>query len=508
MCYVVLTLYIIHIPRIEVKIKFSHNLINLELTMIISVDVGTSSVKVGLVDHDLRILKNFVAEVPLITKTTSAAEHDLHILWELTLRGIREVVKGYESRVEAISLSTYLHGLALLNADFGVVTNVMTHLDRRSSNTQKFLEEFGSELYMRTGCPPLFVLPLCKALWLRTQGELRQNIRLSFVKDYIAYKLIGRHVVDYGVASGTGFLNIHNLKWDSLALEISQVSEDMLPELYEGAKVYDYVNLHEVGIMDKVALILGSFDGALQNIGYGAFGSEAVLNLGSTAVIRTLLHEIIIDKNPEARFFTYYAADGYRAVGGASNNGMVVVEWLKKLLGTDSFPITKNVVCVEGIYALPYLVGERYPFRDPNLAFTLFGLRLEHNQSHVNRAVVEGIALTVRAILTALNENGVKVSKVHCAGGGCSNIELVEVFSHILCRPIAIHSSPRDAVVLGASNTALRALGYVRSLEHLQVEGSRQPNYIYPNAEKCGMYDNCLESFLKLVESVRKTYSK
>ncbi|MEM4499592.1 MAG: FGGY family carbohydrate kinase, partial [Sulfolobales archaeon] len=120
--------------------------------MIVSVDVGTSSVKVGLVSNDGRVLRSYVSDVPLIFETPLAAEHDLKLLWDLTLRGIREVVRGYEGSVEAISLSTYLHGLALLDTDFRVVANVMTHLDRRSSGMQEFLEGFGSELYGRTGC--------------------------------------------------------------------------------------------------------------------------------------------------------------------------------------------------------------------------------------------------------------------------------------------------------------------------------------------------------------------
>ncbi len=475
--------------------------------MIVSVDVGTSSIKVGLVSYDFKVLRSYVLNVPLITEPPPAAEHDLRMLWELTLRGIREVVKGYEGKVEAISLSTYLHGLALLDQNFEVVANVMTHLDRRSAKAQELLEGFGGELYRRTGCPPIFVSPLCKALWLRSKGELMRNLRLCFVKDYLSYKLVGRHVVDYGVASGTGFLNIHTLKWDTLTLELSHVDEGMLPELYEGAKVYDYIRLNEAGINDKVALVLGSFDGALQNIGYGVFGSDAVLNLGSTAVLRTLLPEVVIDRSPDARFFAYYAADGYSAIGGASNNGMVVVEWLRKVLEGGTVSAVKNIMCKEGIYALPFLAGERYPFRDPNLALTLLGLRLEHGRGELVRAVMEGMALTVRAILAAMEENGVNVERVYCAGGGCSNEDLVEVFSKALCKPIVIHASPRDAVVIGASNIAMKALGHVKSLEEIRKITYDQLTHIHPSAADCVTYSHCLEKYLKLVKIMKTIYT-
>jgi gluconokinase len=471
--------------------------------MFVSVDIGTSSVKVGLVDRNLNVLKEYIAEVPLITYAPLVAEHDLKMLWDLTIRGIQEVVKGYEGRVEAISLSTYLHGLAVLSRDSEVIMNVMTHLDRRCSSEQSVIDKegIGYELYRRTGCPPIFVFPLCKALWLVRKGMLKSGCRLSLVKDYIAYKLTGNYVVDYGVASGSGFLNIHNLKWEPLALELSQVSEDMLPELYEGAKVYDYITLPNIGIRNKVALVLGSFDGALQNLGYGVFREDAVLNLGSTAVIRTLLHDPVIDKSSNARFFVYYAADGYRVVGGASNNGMTVIEWVRKNFIKQDLELSEEIVCRDGVYVLPFLTGERYPFRDPNLTFTVLGLRLEHNQKHFLRAIVEGIAFTVKSILDAIEENNVVIERVHCAGGGCNYEEFIKVFSNILCKPIAIHSKPREAVILGASNIVRRALGYLRSFEELR--DIDKPTYVHPDISTCKIYLKCSEKFVDIVKKVQ-----
>lgn len=473
--------------------------------MFVSVDIGTSSVKVGLIDHSLNVLKEYIAEVPLITYAPLVAEHDLKMLWELTVRGIQEVIKGYEGRIEAISLSTYLHGLAVLSRDSEVVMNVMTHLDRRCSSEQNVIEREGVsyELYRRTGCPPIFVFPLCKTLWLVRRGVLKSGHKLSLVKDYITYKLTGNYVVDYGVASGSGFLNIHNLRWESLALELSHVSEDMLPELYEGAKVYDYITLPDIGIRNKVALVLGSFDGALQNLGYGVFREDAVLNLGSTAVIRTLLHEPVVDKDLSARFFTYYAADGYRVVGGASNNGMTVIEWVRKNFIKQGLELTEVVVCRDNVYVLPFLTGERYPFRDPNLTFTVLGFRLEHSQKHFLRAVVEGIAFTVKSILDAIEENNVVIRRVHCAGGGCSYKEFIDIFSNVLCKPIAIHTKPREAVILGASNIARRALGYLKSFEDLREGDVDRPTYVHPDVNTCKVYLKCLEKFVDLVKKVQ-----
>lgn len=469
--------------------------------MIVAVDVGTSSVKVGLVNQSGRIVRSYVKAIPLSTPVRLAAEHDLEILWRLVLEGIVRVSRGYENKVEAVSLGTYLHALGVLEERFRVVVNAMTYLDRRCHEEQKEIEKYGIELYRRTGCPPIFVFPLCKALWLRRQGLLKSSHKLTFLKDYLAYKLTGSHVIDYGVASGTGFLNVHDLRWEPLALEVSMVDENMLPQLVEGARIYDYVDIRDAGLT-SVAVVLGSFDGALQNIGYGVFKPDAVLNLGSTTVVRMLTPITAIDKKPEARFFTYYAADGYRVVGGASNNGMLVVEWFKKVF-RRRYSLHEGILCDDGVYVLPFVAGERYPFRDPGLTFTVTGLRLEHGYGDLVKALFEGMALVARAIVEAIEENGIEVRQLHCAGGGCGNSGLVSVFANVLCKPVLIHKDPKNAVLLGAAVTAMKALGYIKSFSEVEFRSTTPVACINPDSDSCTTYEECLKKFLKLVNVLR-----
>lgn len=471
--------------------------------MIVAIDIGTSSTKVGLVDEQGRIVESYIHSIPLSTSTDLAAEHRLEAIWSTVWEGIATVSRHYRNRIEAISLSTYLHGLGVLDRDYSTVVNIMTHLDRRCYAEQKFIEEYGYELYSRTGCPPIFVFPLCKILRLRRAELLKPFHRLTFVKDYIVYRLSRYHVVDLGVASGTGLFNIHQLKWDSKALEVAGIDESMLPELHEGARIFDYISIGELGL-EKIALILGGFDGALQNVGYGVYGERAVLNLGSTAVIRTLIPSPVIDRSPEMRFFTYYAVDGYRTVGGASNNGMIAIEWMKNLTGMDRLVVHEDVMCSDGVFVLPFIAGERYPFRDPNLTLTATGLRLEHGRSHLLKGLIEGIGLTIKYILTALEENGVHIKYLHCGGGGCNEPTLVRIFTNILCKTIAMHRDPRNATVLGATIVALKALGYIPSLADAELESSTVQFYIQPSSELCDAYSMCFREFLSLVKTMQK----
>lgn len=469
--------------------------------MIIAVDIGTSSIKTGLVDEEGRVASTVVYDVPLTRPTPLAAEHDLELVWRLVIRSIKEVARGFENRVEAVVFSNYLHGLALLDENYRVVWNVMTHLDRRCATEQKILEEVGYDLYNRTGCPPIFVFPICKALWLSKKGFFRKNMRLSFVKDYVLFRLTGVHAVDNGVASGTGLQNVHSLKWDDHALGLLGIDESNLPTLVEPGEVLDYVDIPDAGL-NKVAVIPGSFDGAVQNVGFGVREENAVLNLGSTAVVRTLTKSLVLDKSREMRFFAYYAVDGYRAIGGASNNGMTVVDWLKKLVSAD-LELPEHPACTDGVYVLPFLSGERYPFRDPNLTFTVHGLRLEHGREHLFKAVIEGIAFTVGYILKSIEENGRSISTLHCAGGGCLNAGIVKTFSNVLCKPIAVYEVSRAAGLIGSAAIALKALGRARSA--LEAGEALRGAYrlVEPERSLCRDYEHCLSKFLKLVENAR-----
>jgi gluconokinase len=483
--------------------------------VIIGVDVGTSSVKVALVSGSGAVVREVTVGLDLLTAEGGAAEHSPRQIYSAVVEGIKAVVKGFESEVEAISLSNYLHGVASLDLSMNPLTNILTHLDTRAGAFQYKLLDVGRELYERTGCPPIFVYPLTKILWLREGRGFKDFKRVTFVKDYIIYRLSGVWVLDYGVASGTGLMNIHSLKWDDLALSVAGIDESALPELVEGSRVVEYIDIPELGL-NKVALVPGSFDGALQNIGYSIYGEDAALNLGSTAVVRVLRRDVVVDRSPEMRFFCYYAADGYRAIGAASNNGMTFLEWVRRNIagGVDWRRICEDVKnvkpCSDGVIVLPFIGGERFPYRDPYIRLTVLGVGVSHDLRHVLRASMEGVAFVLKAIVNALEENGVKISMLHCSGGGCSIGELVKIVSEATCKSVALYdeSVARMASTLGAVAVALRALGHYSSIDTVKFEHvkGRRLGVIEPELSMCEAYNSCFKRFELALLSVRSLY--
>lgn len=483
--------------------------------MIVSVDIGTSSVKVSLISLEGNVVRWASHPVETMSPELGAAEHDLEALYQALLKGVKSVVEGYESRVEAITFSCYLHGVAILDRERKPLTRVITHLDTRAGKYQSTVESYGNELYRRTGCPPIFVYPLVKLPWLREKLRLNEKYYLTFVKDYLIYRLTGLTILDYGTASGTGLMNVHSLKWDDLALNVAGVDESMLPQLTEGASVVEYVSIPELGLRN-VALVPGSFDGALQNIGYSVYGEEAALNLGSTAVIRTLSKEVVIDRDLRMRFFCYYAADGYRAIGAASNNGMSSLEWIRgNLLGDVSWntveeEVSKIKPCSDGVVVLPFIGGERFPYRNPYLRLTIVGPSVSHSRAHIARASFEGVAFILKAILDALEENSVIIKTLHCGGGGCGVSSLVRIVADTCCKPVVTYREDvaRLTSSIGAAAVAIRALKYSTGIDNVKFEfvSKSKLGAVEPEESACVTYRRCYEKFSRVLSLVSNIY--
>ncbi|HIE56520.1 MAG TPA: hypothetical protein EYP90_15350 [Chromatiaceae bacterium] len=252
------------------------------------------------------------------------------------------------------------------------------------------------------------------------------------------------------------------------------------------------------------------------------YETEAAINLGSTAVLRVLLPKAVLDRDARMRFFAYYAADGFWAVGGASNNGSTAVDWaarvlfrLENVLGRELGEHASSLIarsaekvppCSGGVYVLPFVAGERFPFRDPWLRFTVLGMSLDHDHRHVARALFEGISFVVKAMNEALRENGVEVAKAHCGGGGCQNPLMVRVLANVLCTPVVVYGGEvaRAATALGAAVTLMRALGHVPSITKAELRAVREGvvGVVEPDRDLCNAYSECYSRFVRVCEAL------
>ena len=480
---------------------------------VLTIDVGTTNVKAAVFDEKGRIVKHSRKELTLLTGPGGVVEHDPREVLKAVFDTARQAAKKFD--VDAISLSFYQHGLLLVDREGRPLTNILTHMDTRSAGLVRVVETSldPSELYRRTGCPPLFVYSLPKVLWVkRSTPSIAGKARWFLLgKDYLVLKLLGEPYTDYGNASGSQLFNITSLRWDDEALRIADLGEESLPKPVEGAMVLDRISGERLGLKGRMDLVLGSFDGACQNFGYLSSSSDtAVVNLGTTAVLRVLTRKPVLDMDG-LRTFCYYAAAGLWAAGGSTNNGGSVLRWLRDVLGElekviaqrtgiDPYSLlvkeaSKSPPGARGLIFLPFMAGERFPFRDPHIRGVLLGLGYEHGRPDIIRAFLEGVAFTLRAILDSLVEMGVKPVRTYGAGGGFQSRLWAEIVASVTGLPVYRVRGTEYASNRGAAVLALLALGYAKSLEDLGWSVEVR-DLVRPLEEQKSVYENIYASFI------------
>jgi len=477
------------------------------------------------VDINGRILDLRVKELNINIGRDGSAVQDPKEIYTATRDVIKEAVKRHSGDIYAIVLSAQMHGVTVIDRHGRELIPLVTYLDTRPSSilesTLKDIEPY--KLYKETGCPPLVIYPLTKIIWLRENYEnVFKNAKLFLsAKDYTIFKLLGEAVIDRGVASGSQLLDINKLKWSDYALELCQIGEEKLPELVdckEELPISRSVAL-ELGLKEPVPLIIGSSDGALHSVGVGAIdGRTLALNLGTSGAIRSSSREVVTDYSKEMRFFCYYIGFGYRLPGGAINNAGIVVKWFKDNIinveadvfkkmkmniyeGIDRLAGSVNAGA-DGLIALPFFTGERFPIRDSKIRGVFWGLKLTHGKAHILRALMEGCAYTLRWIYKAMEENNIVGCKIRIGGGGAKSRTWREIMANVFQLPIeAIHTE--EASLLGAAIMGFTALGLYRDLEEACKSMIKVVDIMQPDPDKSALYNSYFERFIKIYRAVR-----
>jgi gluconokinase len=480
---------------------------------VLAVDIGTTNVKAAVVDENGKVLHAASRELTLISPEPGAAEHSPREILAAVEETSKLAARGFE--VDAVALSCYQHGLMVVDSRCEPLTNALTHMDWRAARYVAEVEKRcdPTELYRRTGCPPLFVYALPKILWLKSERPGFAAARFLLVKDFVIAKAVGEPYVDYGNASGSQLFNIRELRWDDLALEVAGLSEEQLAEPVEGSETLCELpgaGAELFSVKPGTPLVPGTFDGAAQNLGLGAEGpEEAVLNLGTTAVVRLLGRTPVLDEKG-MRTFCYYAAAGRWAFGGSTNNGGSVLRWLRDALGGLEVAAAEtlgadpyDLLCAEaerappgssGLVFIPFMAGERFPFRDPYARGVLLGLRYDHRKPHVVRAFMEGVAMVVRAIAEALADLGFKPARLLGCGGGLRSRLWAAIVASSTRTPVARVRGGEHASNVGAAALAFKALGAVRDLDELGWR-AEVADVVQPDPALAEVYDVLYEKF-------------
>ncbi len=456
--------------------------------LVLGIDVGTTSTKVnGYAAGTVDLVVSASAGYPLLTPHPDIAEQDPDVVRHAVLSAVADCVSAATERgfaVAGLSFSAAMHSLMGVDAEGRPLTKLLTWADARAEDQAQRLRTGGRglALHRRTGTPVHPMAPVVKLRWFAEQepGTAGKVRRWLGVKEYVLAVLVEGEggpddpVVDAGIASGTGLYNLGDGTWDAEALHYASIPASRLPRPVPTTRVLRLAAAaaDRLGLPAGLPVVIGGADGPLANLGVGAIRPGAVAcSIGTSGAVRASVTAPNVDEG--GRVFCYNLAPDRYVIGGAVNNGGVVLDWLRDAVTpdlADDHPkalldlAATAPVGSDGLLFLPYLLGERAPHWSavPRAAF--LGLTREHRREHLARAALEGVCLQLAVVLASLGTAGVDVHEIRATGGFSRSPLWRRILVDVFGRPIGYASSPEGSA-LGAALLGMTALGLLESLD-------------------------------------------
>ncbi len=436
---------------------------------ILGVDIGTTSVKVLAATPQGDTLATSEREYALYEPQPGYKEQDPDELLAAVAWCIKDAVRQLSGKQPVIGLafSSAMHSLIGMDVHGNPITKVIIWADKRSRDYAEKLRnsDIGRQIYKNTGAPIHAMLPLCKIAWLRDQqpDTFAKIDKFISIKEYLFYRWFDTYVVDHSIASATGLFNAHTLAWDQVALNYTGIDADRLSQPVPTTYVLKASKAlaHGFGILEETPFVAGASDGCLANLNASGLDPHAAtLSLGTSGAIRITVDKF--DHDPQMRVFNYILTDKYRVIGGPTNNGGNVLEWVKEKLYPDLTEYAQVLekiktvpVGAEGVVCVPYFSGERAPLWDARVVGEFYGIQSHHGRDHLGRAAVEGVIFNLYNISQGLQSAALTEIKRIQADGGMTRSDLVvQMIADVFNMPVHLsdssHGTDRGAVLLGA----------------------------------------------------------
>ena len=470
----------------------------------IGVDIGTTSTK-AIVFSAAGDVKGMGNEgYPLLVPQPGWAEQDPDVIFKAMIAAVRDAVSRsgvLQSQIAAVSFSGAMHSVIAIDAQGEPLHHAIIWADNRSVAQTARLKQDGSghSLYLRTGTPTHPMSPLPKLMWMREENPniFERAVRFISIKEYVLYQLLNHFVVDYSIASATGLLNLERLQWDETALATAGIRAEQLSQLVPTTHVLRGMKPEyaaAMGLAPDTPIVIGANDGCLANLGVGAIALHQIaVTIGTSSAVRAVIPKPKTDE--QERTFCYALTEDHWVIGGASNNGGIVLRWLRdnfcqieveqaKQQGIDPYDLmvqaaTQIAPGAEGLICLPFLSGERAPYWNPNARGIFFGVGLHHHKAHFIRSVLEGVLFAVYSITLALRDLAGTAQEIRASGGFARSAPwremAADLFGSEVLVPQVYEGSAFGAAALGMY--AVQAISQLEDVEKLiQIGDRHSPN--------------------------------
>lgn len=488
------------------------------MVLSLAIDLGTTNLKVGLVNESGEILNLRSVAVPVKSNSTGEAEHDPEELKKLILDLCKELLTdNHADKVEYIVSSAYQFGLMLLDAQKKPLTGLTLLSDIRSQKTfDSFLESYSKfDIYAQTGCPLISPYVLARLFYFSTkEKELFSSAKyFTDSKSFLFEWLTGEFTTDMSTAAASQAYNIQNKAWDESLLNHIGLSGNQFPEIKDGTNYLRDLKSDlkaELGLKGNIKVVLGVYDGAALAIGSGALQpGVGIMNVGTSAMLRVAGDKPAFDKDDNKRIQPYALNNQLFLNGGALNNAALPINWLRNsLFDVDVQDIAMlNLGNTSPLMCLPYLTSERDSKTGPYASGAFFGLRQYHTKTDMARAVLEGVAYSMRYIFEALKENQLNITELRMGGGGANIKPWTQIFANILGLPIHIPSGD-ELGILGSAMLAFSAGKNGKDISEIGNQMLKTSMTIYPDKKTTDIHNQRYLFYKKLRETLGPLYKE
>lgn len=487
--------------------------------MFLGLDIGTGGTRAVLVNSHGKLLASASCEhAPFRSPKPGWAEQDPEDWWRAARQAIREVVAVSGVRIDAVGLTGQMHGAVMLDAAGAVLRPSLIWCDQRTDAECEWLhKEIGRErLIELTANPALPNFTLTKLLWVRN-NEPETFARIAHVlcpKDYVRYRLTGTYAMDVQEASGTLLLDVAHRRWSSEVARAAGIPESWLPQLFESPEVCAKISKEAAeltGLSAGTPVVAGAGDQGAGAVGMGILKPGSVsATIGTSGVV--FAATAAPTRDPLGRLHTFcHAVPGRWHVMGVTQAAGLSLRWLRDTIapGMDYDTLTAEAARVppgsDGLLWTPYLLGERTPHLDSQARAALVGLTAGHTRGHLARAVLEGVAFSLKDTFTLFAELGIPVNGVRLGGGGARGPLWREVQASIYNYPCDVLVAEEGAA-FGAALLAGVGAGGWENLDSACAAAIEVAQQINPNAEAVEHYASGYKAYRKIYPALRGIY--
>ena len=485
----------------------------------IGVDLGTSAVKLLLMEGNGAIKKIVSKEYPLFFPNPGWSEQKPEDWWTGVTEGIKELTAECDkSQVAGISFGGQMHGLVILDAQDNVIRPAILWNDGRTQKETDYLNKtIGTDKISKYTANIAFAgFTAPKILWVRDNepDNFKKIVKIMLPKDYIAYKLSGVFCTDVSDASGMLLLDVKNRKWSKEMLEICGISEDKLPKLFESYETVGTILpavAKELGLPETVKIVAGAGDNAAAAVGTGTVGDGMCnISLGTSGTV--FISSKKFGENDNNAIHNFDHADGsYHLMGcmlsAASCNKWFMDEIIKtKDYAGEQKGITEDMLGNNRVFFLPYLMGERSPHNNPDARGAFIGMSMDTTREDMTLAVLEGVAFGLRDSVEVARKLGIKLERTKICGGGAKSPLWRKIIANVMNLKVDIIES-EEGPALGGAMLAAVACGEYASVEEAAKKIVKVIDSVEPDPAIAERYEKQYRKFVQIYPALKDIYT-